>query len=91
VTWNQAATGSPWATAGAKGTTDRGSKIADVAPTRIAPYTFTVPASVVQGWLGTPSTNNGIVLSHTTNDDGFIIDTREGTTPPKLTVNYSVP
>jgi hypothetical protein len=91
VTWNQAATGSPWATAGAKGTTDRGSKIADVAPTRIAPYTFTVPASVVQGWLGTPSTNNGIVLSHTTNDDGFIIDTREGTTPSKLTVNYSVP
>jgi DNA-binding phage protein len=91
LTWNQAATGAPWATAGAKGTTDRGSKIADVAPTTIAPYTFTVPASVVQGWLRTPSSNNGIVLAHTTNDDGFIFDTREGTTPPKLTVNYSVP
>jgi hypothetical protein len=46
---------------------------------------------VVQGWLRTPSSNNGIVLAHTTNDDGFIFDTREGTTPPKLTVNYSVP
>ena len=91
VTWNQAATGSPWATAGAKGTTDRGPKIADVAPTSIAPYTFTVPTSVVQGWLGTPSANNGIVLSHTTNDDGFVFDTREGTTPPKLTLNYSLP
>jgi hypothetical protein len=91
LTWNQAATGAPWATAGAKGTTDRGSKIADVAPTTIAPYTFTVPASVVEGWLRTPSSNNGIVLAHTTNDDGFIFDTREGTTPPKLTVNYLVP
>jgi hypothetical protein len=91
LSWNQAATGTPWATTGAKGATDRGSKMADVAPTSIAPYTFTVPASVVQGWLRTPSSSNGIVLAHTTNDDGFIFDTREGTTPPKLTVNYSLP
>jgi DNA-binding phage protein len=91
VTWNQAATGSPWATAGAKGATDRGTKIASVTPTAKAPYTFTIPASVVQGWVSTPSTNNGILLAHTTNDDGFIFDSREGATPPKLSVTYSTP
>src|SRR5919112_275171 len=89
VNWNVAATGTPWATAGAKGPTDRGSQIASVTPTNIAPYTFTIPASVVQGWLNTPSTNNGILLAHTTNFDGFVFDTREGATPPKLTVNYT--
>jgi hypothetical protein len=91
VTWNQAATGSPWATAGAKGTTDRGPQIASVTPTNVAPYTFTIPASVAQGWLNSPSSNNGILLAHATNYDGFVFDTREGATPPKLTVNYSTP
>ena len=89
VNWNQAATGMPWATAGAKGATDRGSQIASVTPTQIAPYTFTIPPSVVQGWLNAPSTNNGIVLAHATNFDGFAFDTREGASPPKLTINYT--
>ena len=94
VNWNQAATGTPWATAGAKATTDRGSKIASVTPTSgtptaKAPYTFTIPASVVQGWLSAPSSNNGILLADTTNFDGFVFDTKEGATPPKLTVNYT--
>jgi hypothetical protein len=89
LSWNQAATGSPWATPGAKGTTDRGAQIASVTPTNIAPYTFTIPASVVQGWLNTPSSNNGIVLGHTTNFDGFVFDTKEGAQPPKLTVTYT--
>jgi hypothetical protein len=91
LTWNQAATGTPWATAGAKGATDRGAQIASVTPTQIAPYTFTVPASVVQGWLNNPSSNNGILLAHTTNFDGFIFGTKEGTSPPKLTINYTAP
>ena len=91
VTWNQAATGSPWASAGAKGPTDRGSQIAAVTPTTIAPYTFAIPASVVQGWMSTPSTNNGILLAHTINDDGFVFDTKEGASPPKLTVSYTSP
>src|SRR5215218_3520905 len=89
LTWNQAATGSPWATAGAKGTTDRGAQIASVTPTAVAPYTFTIPASVAQGWLNTPSSNNGILLAHTTNYDGFVFDTKEGAQPPKFTLNYT--
>jgi hypothetical protein len=94
LNWNQAATGAPWATAGAKATTDRGSKIASVTPTSgtpaaKVPYTFTIPASVVQGWLSAPSSNNGLLLADTTNFDGFVFDTREGTTAPKLTVNYT--
>jgi glucose/arabinose dehydrogenase/PKD repeat protein len=89
LSWNQTATGSPWATPGAKGTTDRGAQIASVTPTAVAPYTFTIPASVVQGWLNTPSSNNGIVLGHTTNFDGFIFSTKEGTTAPRLTVTYT--
>jgi hypothetical protein len=89
VNWNVAATGTPWATAGAKGATDRGSQIASVTPTNVAPYTFTIPASVVQGWLNDPSSNNGIVLAHTTNSDGFVFDSRDGTSPPKLTINYT--
>ena len=93
ITWNQASTGTPWATAGAKGTTDRGAKVADVAPTKKQSYTFTIPASVVQGWLDNPSTSNGILLadptSGTTNWDTFAFDTKEGATPPKLTINYT--
>src|SRR5215210_5295058 len=89
LTWNVAATGTPWATAGAKGTTDRGSQIASVTPTNIASYTFTIPASVVQGWLNAPSSNSGILLAHTTNDDGFIFDSKEGTQPPKLAITYT--
>src|SRR5215211_969874 len=89
VNWKVAATGTPWATAGAKGATDRGSQIASVTPTNIAPYTFTIPASVVQGWLNTPLSNNGILLADTTNYDGFVFDTKEGVSPPKLTVNYT--
>jgi hypothetical protein len=89
LTWNQAATGSPWATAGAKATTDRGSQIASVTPTNIAPYTFTIPASVVQGWLSAPSSNNGILLAHTTNFDGFVFGTKEGASAPKLTLTYT--
>jgi hypothetical protein len=90
VNWNQAATGVPWATAGAKGATDRGSQIASVSPPTVAPYTFTVPASVVQAWLSAPSSNNGILIAHTTNADGFSFGSREGTTPPKLTLTYTV-
>ncbi|CAN5874336.1 hypothetical protein BH18ACT11_BH18ACT11_00830 [soil metagenome] len=89
LSWNQAATGTPWATAGAKGATDRGAQIASLTPTNIAPYSFSLPASVVQGWLSTPSSNNGIVLAHTTNYDGFVFDTREGAQPPKLSVTYT--
>src|SRR5215210_6316107 len=89
LSWNQAATGTPWATPGAKGATDRGAQIASVTPTTVAPYTFTIPVSVAQGWLNTHSSNNGIVLAHTTNYDGFVFDTKEGATPPKLTVNYT--
>jgi len=43
----------------------------------------------VQGWLNDPSSNNGIVLAHTTNYDGFVFATKEGTTAPKLTINYT--
>ena len=89
ISWNQASTGTLWATAGAKGTTDRGSQIASVTPTNIAPYTFTIPASVVQGWVSAPSSNNGILLAHTTNFDGFVFGTKEGAQLPKLTINYT--
>jgi glucose/arabinose dehydrogenase len=89
LTWNQAATGTPWATAGAKGATDRGSQIASLTPTNIAPYTFTLPASVVQGWVSAPYSNTGILLANTTNFDGFVFDTKEGAQPPKLTINYT--
>jgi hypothetical protein len=89
ITWNQAATGTPWETAGARGPTDRGSKIADVKPTALGSHTFTIPVSVVQGWLNAPSSNNGIVLADTTNDDGFIFSSKEGTTAPKLAFTYT--
>jgi acid phosphatase type 7 len=39
--------------------------------------------------LNASSSNNGIVLAHTTNFDGFVFDTREGATAPKLTIGYT--
>jgi hypothetical protein len=60
-----------------------------VKPAALGSYTFTLPASVVQGWLSAPSSNNGILLADTTNFDGFVFDTREGTTQPKLNVTYT--
>jgi hypothetical protein len=89
INWNQAATGTPWAMAGAEGATDRGPQIASVTPTNIASYTFSIPAPVVQGWLNDPSSNNGILLADATNFDGFVFDTREGASSPKLTINYT--
>jgi hypothetical protein len=89
ITWNQPASGTSWETAGATGTTDRGAKIANVTPIALGSYTFTIPSSVVQGWLSAPSSNNGIVLADTINDDGFIFSSKEGTSAPKLAVTYT--
>jgi hypothetical protein len=89
VNWNVASTGTNWGMAGAKASTDRGASIANVTPTNIAPYTFSIPNSVAQGWVDGSSANNGILLAHTTNFDGFVFDTKEGAQPPKLALNYT--
>ncbi len=101
ATWNQAAPGTPWGTAGAQKTVSPG---ADRGTAGLA--SFTSPASglvtinlnaagiaLVQNWINTPSSNYGVTIQNyvTSTGDGVGFDSSEATTAanrPKLTIAY---
>ncbi|HEY6560716.1 MAG TPA: DNRLRE domain-containing protein [Polyangiaceae bacterium] len=95
VTWQSAATGSPWATAGALGATDRGPIVGTVTgPVGSA----TIPLNsagiaLVQGWVN-GGTNAGVVIAHATNTNGIDFASSEHATlsyRPRLTITYLPP
>jgi hypothetical protein len=94
ATWRLYAAGSSWQVAGAKGSDDRGAQVGSLPAPKVGKQTFTLPASVVQGWIANPSTNQGIIIANTTNVDGFDFSSREVATSgnrPQLSVTYTSP
>lgn len=92
VTWNNATGSTTWATAGAKGSTDRGSLVGSVTG-GTGSRTITLNAAgvaLVQAWVDGTS-NNGVLIASTSNTDGIDFASSEHATAaqrPKLTITY---
>ena len=98
ATWNQYATGAAWQTAGALGTSDRGSTaLATLTGSTLGAHTMTLNAAglaLLQNWVNTPANNRGLVISDGANADGTDFTSTEGATVslrPQLTVTYTAP
>jgi len=95
VTWQNAATGTPWATAGAMGATDRGAIVGTVTGSN-GTKTITLNSaglSMVQSWMD-GGTNAGVVIAHATNANAIYFATSEHATPsfrPRLNITYAPP
>jgi hypothetical protein len=90
-TWNVYDSGKPWEVAGAKGSLDRNSTIVGtITPSAKGKKSFTLPSSVVQGWVSNPATNQGIIIANPSSTRGFEFNSREVTDPtrrPQLTLD----
>ena len=95
ATWTLYAAGQPWQIAGASGSLDRDAQAAGtIRPSTTGKQTFTLSPALVQSWLDNPQGNNGIIITNTSNTDGFDLSTRESTTSslrPQLDVTYAKP
>ena len=96
ATWTSAASGSAWATAGARGANDRGAQVlGTLLPTATGAHTLTLNAdgvAAVQGWVDQPASNRGFVLDAQTNMDGLVFASAEAATVgerPQLSVTYT--
>ncbi|HEX2869635.1 MAG TPA: DNRLRE domain-containing protein [Polyangiaceae bacterium] len=92
VTWNNAATGSAWATPGALGASDRGAVVGSVTGST-GSRTITLNAAgiaMVQGWVS--GANNGVIIASASNTDGIDFASSEASTAsqrPKLSITYT--
>jgi hypothetical protein len=100
ATWNKAATGTNWQSAGAQGSQDRGSTVlGTVTATATGIHSVVLNAAglaVVQGWIDNPSTNFGFILQDYANatKDDLVISSREATVAanrPQLQLVYNPP
>lgn len=95
VTWNVAATGSSWATAGAMGATDRGASVGTLQKTSTGSVTVSLNAAgiaLVQSWVSGSATNHGFIVESTSNTDGLDVASSENSTVsrrPKLAITYT--
>jgi hypothetical protein len=95
TTWVNAATSSPWATAGAMGASDRGALVGTITGST-GTRTATLNAdgiALVQSWVN-GGTNAGVIVAHTSNTNGLDFASNEATTVanrPMLTVTYLPP
>lgn len=95
ATWNQYATGSNWATAGANGSLDRGTTVlGTITASANGAYTINLNSSGiarVQSWINNPAANYGMILMDGANANGLDFSSSEAATAsqrPKLTINY---
>lgn len=96
ATWQVASSGKAWATAGARGASDRGTaSLGVLAPTVTGKTKITFTAAgvaAVQKWIDQPSQNFGFVVDTNTNYDGLQFDssnTSVATNRPALAVTYT--
>jgi len=93
ATWNQAAAGVPWQTAGAKGTEDRGAILASVGPLPVGIQRITLNEAgkdAVIRWANNPGSNHGFIIADEVSTNGFDFTSLEGSpaNQPKLIINY---
>jgi hypothetical protein len=93
ATWNVYSSGKPWEVAGGKGSLDKEATVAgSITPSVKGKNTFTLPLTVVQGWVDDPATNQGIIIANTFSTRGFDFNSREVTDPtrrPQLNLDLS--
>lgn len=98
ASWNQAASGSAWSSAGALGATDRDSlPLCTISAPVLAPLSVdlnTDGIAAVQAWVDGSLANNGLVISDSVTSDGADFDSSDSASAinrPKLEIVYSVP
>ncbi len=96
ATWNQAATGANWGTAGAQGAADRASTIlGSLISTSGGSVTFTLNSAgiaVLQSWINNASTNFGLAIENYVHGDALAFSSSEVATisrRPALTITYT--
>ncbi len=95
ATWQEYRSGSAWQTAGASGTLDRGSSaIAEMTTNSTGEHVISLNSAglaLVQSWINSPASNNGVIITNSSNTDGLDIYSSETATVssrPKLSVRY---
>jgi acid phosphatase type 7 len=98
VSWQNASSGVPWQTSGARGTSDRETtSLGGVSAPGTGAVTVSLNAAGVakiQEWIASSAANFGVVLADSAISDGLAMAARENATAtsrPKLSVTYGVP
>lgn len=100
ATWKQAATGSNWQTAGAQGSSDRGTTVlGTITATSTGLWNIALNAagvSVVQGWINNPASNFGFIIQDyaDANRDDLLFNSKEvsiAANRPQLQLIYNPP
>jgi hypothetical protein len=99
-TFEIAATGVPWETAGARGATDRGAAVAAAiayngsVPSRVSFPLSAAGMALVGQWVAGTTANNGLIISDDANDNGVVFSSSEAgtsTNRPLLLIAYTTP
>lgn len=95
TTWQKASSATTWASAGARGASDRDATIiGTLTPTVTGKATISFNAAgvaAVQRWVDAPATNFGFIVDTNDNYDGLVFDSSNAATAanrPKLSVVY---
>lgn len=98
ATWAEAATGTPWAGAGATGSADREAIVLGrLTATTLGAHSVPLNdagLAVVQAWIDGARPNHGLIISDSAATNGLDFAAREtdaATSRPKLTVIYNLP
>lgn len=98
VTWNNAATATPWQSAGADGASDRGATVLGAISSGVTgSHTVVLNQAgldVIQSWIDGSALNNGLITTNSSATNGLDFSSRETSgslNRPKLSVTYSLP
>jgi hypothetical protein len=95
ASWNERQSGVHWTTTGAEQPGSRqASALGDIPATASnSRYYFALPTALVQGWIDTPATNDGLALvAQSTGDSSAAFESRESSSQahrPEMIVTYS--